>query len=790
MTTTDSAWSLRVWQSDDDLPNNNVTGIAQTHDSYLWIATQTRVTRFDGDHFESIARHLFAPGTKQRVSKLLASRGGGLWLAMDHGPLFYAHTGEVQTYTNGLPDGIVESLTEDRDGGVWIVYRGTPVCRLKNGTIKKFAGAEGLPDWNVCSLALDGTGRLWFAKGGWVGVFTNEHFVPLWQLATRNTTVRVAAASDGGIWIAAGAELYKAMDKGNPQKLGVMRPDMVGAQPSALMEDRDGGVWIGTTSAGLFHYDGSDFEKVPTSHREILSLLEDREGNMWVGTGGGGLNQIQSRAIALENNASGLPYESLRSVSEDNRGALWAVTQGGLLLCRERGVWSTISTNQLWRGDTITCVVADKSGDVWIGTANADLFRLRDGHLTLWTAGDGIVSHTIHTLMVASNGDLWIGGTAPAQLQRLRNGQFKNFAVPRSAGVVRAMAEDAAGNIWAGSNKGTLVRVAGDQLVDETARLSTTNSIRTLYATPEGSIWIGYAGHGLGRLKNDRISHVTADQGLYDDFISEIVADGKGWLWFGADHGIFKVREQELLLASEQSRSHVHSIHYGRGDGLPSLQANFDQTPNAWRGRDGKIWMPMSTALAVVNPDNFHGEASQPPVLLNRVMVDDEPVASYGGIFSVATNMSLDNPGGTLKLPPGYHRLEFDFTALSFSAPENIVFEYCLKGFDDDWVEAGTDRMATYSRLAAGNYQFLIRARNGNGYWTRPVTAVNLNVAPFLWQTWWFQSTIVLTFTLFVIAIVRYVSFRRLQSRVRLLERQAVLDKERGRIARDIHDQL
>src|SRR3954469_10935969 len=103
--TTDSAWSLRVWQSDDDLPNNNVTGIAQTRDSYLWIATQTRLTRFDGDHFENIARRMFAPGTKERVSKLVASHHGGLWMAMDHGPLIYVRAGVVKTFAHGVPDG-------------------------------------------------------------------------------------------------------------------------------------------------------------------------------------------------------------------------------------------------------------------------------------------------------------------------------------------------------------------------------------------------------------------------------------------------------------------------------------------------------------------------------------------------------------------------------------------------------------------------------------------------------------------------------------------------------------
>src|SRR4051812_30242587 len=75
---TNSDWTLRVWQSADGLPNNNVTGLAQTPDGYLWIATLTRLTRFDGNRFEGIPRGVFAPGSSQRTSTLLRSHDGGL----------------------------------------------------------------------------------------------------------------------------------------------------------------------------------------------------------------------------------------------------------------------------------------------------------------------------------------------------------------------------------------------------------------------------------------------------------------------------------------------------------------------------------------------------------------------------------------------------------------------------------------------------------------------------------------------------------------------------------------
>jgi len=141
-------------------------------------------------------------------------------------------------------------------------------------------------------------------------------------------------------------------------------------------------------------------------------------------------------------------------------------------------------------------------------------------------------------------------------------------------------------------------------------------------------------------------------------------------------------------------------------------------------------------------------------------------------------------------LPPGHRRLEIDFTALSFSTPENIAFEYRLRGLDDHWMPAGPARNAAYSRLTAGAYEFQVRGRNSDGVWSEAGTTLAFTVAPFFWQTWWFRLATTGLFAVVLVATVRYVSFRRLRSRLRLLEQQAALDRERARIARDLHDHL
>ena len=247
-------------------------------------------------------------------------------------------------------------------------------------------------------------------------------------------------------------------------------------------------------------------------------------------------------------------------------------------------------------------------------------------------------------------------------------------------------------------------------------------------------------------------------------------------------------------MAEGRSRR-VRSIHYGRSEGLPSLQGTFGESPDALRSRDGRLWMPMRTALVVVDPEKLGENVEPPPIFLSRASMDDRRIAWYSGVLPQPTNpaapvLALGGADTLLRLPPGHRLLDFEFVAPSLAAPENVQFRYRLEGFEDDWVEAGGRRTARYPRLSAGNYVFRVTACNRDGVWNTVGASLRLVVTPFFWQTWWFRFAALAAFTLAIIAIVRYVSFRRLYQRLRLLEQQAALYKERARIAKDIHDDL
>jgi signal transduction histidine kinase/ligand-binding sensor domain-containing protein len=783
-------WSFRNWQLEEGLPNNFVVGTARTADGYLWVATRMGLARFDGVRFEPVPTRDFFDAPIQGQRALTASRQGGFWLALDPGIVVHLNFDSYRVYTNSATDLVPSKLLEDRDGALWIMYRSGQLYRLKDGAWKEFGSADGLPEGAPCSLACDAQGQIWFARGRAVGVFRSGRFETLAQTRSRETVI--CSAPPDGIWVCSGPEVFRFHEGGQLEPVGTLHASHPNTSPTVMVQDQEGALWIGTYESGLYRFDGSEFERMPSSDRQIESITQESDGRFWVGTAGG-LNLLAPQAIRIETEENGLPFAAVRSICEDTNGTLWAATENGELACRGSNGWSTAQRTAEWQKAFVSSVASDRDNALWLGTQSRRLYRWRNGSLDSWGSGEGLIGRWINTLLVSRSGEVWIAEEKPDALQCVRDGQVRTVPLPEGVRSIRAMAEDPAGTIWIGartdSGKGMVLRVNHDTVTDESHQsMAPRRPIRCMYATADGSIWIGSPGeHGLVRLKQGRFSRITTDQGLSDTVISQIVAD-REWIWCAADHGLFRVRQEELDAVADGRLEHVHSVRYGKSEDLPGLQGLAYGSSGTLRDRSGLLWIPMRTGLAVVDPKRLR-EQPEPPVKIERVLVDQQPIAAYGGLAPVAGALDL-RKHTTVLLPPTHRRLEIEFTALSFGSPENERFRYRLDGYDETWTEVGTPRRAVYPRLAAGDYRFRVIACNDEGVWNNRGETIAFTVAPLLWQTWWFRALTLAVFAALVTMLARYVSFRRLRQELHALELQAGLARERSRMARDLHDQF
>jgi signal transduction histidine kinase len=188
--------------------------------------------------------------------------------------------------------------------------------------------------------------------------------------------------------------------------------------------------------------------------------------------------------------------------------------------------------------------------------------------------------------------------------------------------------------------------------------------------------------------------------------------------------------------------------------------------------------------VAIVNPLEITTNQVVPPVLIEALIAGGEIVGPLPG------EGAKKEHDGTLQVRPGKRRFEIQYTGLSFTAPGKVRFRHRLKGLEDEWQEAGTRRVAEYSYLRPGDYRFQVIACNNDNVWNNNGATLSFTVLPFFWQTTWFRSAIVLVLGATFGTAIFLGSRRRLRVRLDRLERQRGIERERARIARDIHDDL
>jgi ligand-binding sensor domain-containing protein len=403
-------WARRVWQLDEGLPSANVTGIAQTPDGYLWLATQTGLTRFDGLEFKVIPVPVGRP--RPFILAMLLDHAENFWLAEREGSSLIARFGHgaphLFTTAEGLPDAQPGQLLEAADHAIWICYSDGSVCRITpDDHVTRLTAKEGLPDDGICSLTLDAQGVLWFAKGSQYGYWQENHFEKAGDLKDRNPLI--LGARNGGLWFCTGTQILRAVSNLPPVAVAAFEGHTDHSHPSAMFEDFNGRLWVGTVSEGLFQLEHTNFFKVETSQNRIRTIFRDHEGSLWVGTDGGGLDRIFPKAVELRGRDEGLPFETVRSLAEDRNGDLWVVTQDGALTRLPDGDWSGAQPVADWPGGIAHNVVMDQEGVMWIGTYRRGLLRWHDGKFSRVGALAGLGGTTIRSLLVDHRGDLWIG---------------------------------------------------------------------------------------------------------------------------------------------------------------------------------------------------------------------------------------------------------------------------------------------------------------------------------------------------------------------------------------------
>lgn len=773
-----------AWGVEHGLPRNNVRTITQTRDGYLWFGTLDGLVRFDGVRFTTF-RTDNTPGMRgNAVASLAAGRDGSLWAATSGGLLRY-RDGRVRTYTtaDGLARDMVIAVHEDRAGRVWAGGYGG-LSRLDGERFTSYTARDGLPAAMVYSIDdddQDGTLLVGTVSGGLVRMAGGRLSSVATPAQLPNGTVRAAArGADGTLWVATSGGLAWTADVPNiaaPPPITALRA-FFGRDPvNTLARDRGGRLWVGGKH-GLARLDpggvGGGVATFDDSAERALgsvsALYEDREGSVWIGTFDRGLHRLRRGAFASYPGVGGLGGSPPGVVCEDAHGVVWVGSERGLTALRDgRPVRSYGASDGV---GAVGALANGPDGSLWLGTP-LGVTRLRDGRFSRYTARDGLLGGEMFALAVERDGTVAVGTSSG--LTRLTLGPDGRVAHAARYTRIEGLADNTVHALAAARDGGLWVGTAGGLHLFRDGRLSTYTkrdglsheAVVSLHEDPDGALWIGTFGGGLDHLAGGRLTAWGTRQGLASDVVWAIVPDGRGALWLSGMRGVSSVRVQDLVDQAAGRRARVSPAVYDTHDGLASAQMNGGYGPTAWRAHDGRLWFADGTGVAVVDPAHLPHNPLPPPVRVEEVVADGRP-------------LPVDAP---LAVAPDTRRLDILYTALSLRVPERVRFRYRLEGFDDRWVDAGAERVAHFTGLRPGRYRFHVTASNDAGVWNPDGAAVTVRALPRFYQTPWFAAA--------AAAVLGASSYAAYLLRRRALEQRfALVLAERTRIARELHDSL
>ena len=788
------------WQTSDGLPENLVSSFVQTRDGYLWAGTFGGLVRFDGLRFVTFGVYNSDAFFNDRIKTLYQDHNGDLWIGIDYGGLIRFHAGKFTRYTSqqGLRSDFVVGAAEDSSGNLWVGGNGG-LDRWANGKFIVDECGKQLENQGVKSIHAGMAGRVWITTAEGVYVIHNrklEQYSIPGSIGQAGQIGSVQEDTTGHLWVF-GPDFATRFALNEASKEPAAREPFFRDGVSSFCEGSNGDFWFGTWQHGLFHWcegQGTNFDRINgITDSQIQAVYQDRDQNLWVGTTARGLYRVRPQTIEIHSVVAGPRDPDTLTVVEDSAGRLWVGTYRAGLFASGEGRHDSFSQMPgAYDSSAIWSLCPARDGSLWVGTWDYGLFKLKDGRVSTFDRRNGLSDNAVQSIYEDKDGTLWVG-TFSGGLNHFDGRTFTNYGAKDGldALYITCILRTRDGTLWVGSDGWGVYRFAHGRFVCYTKKSGlSSNDVLALYEDNEGHLWVGTQGDGgLSCRDGDHFVSMTRQSGLPADAIKEILDDDFGNLWLGSNRGILRADKSELNAFVEGKVPKLHIVTYGSRDGLINVECRGGTQPAACKASDGKLWFATHEGLVMIDPRKIISNRRSPEVIIEEVLVDGRSIWSFDqrGRQTAAEGSSS---AFDVQLRPGDQGCEIRYTSPSLSAPEKEQFKYRMEGLDSEWTEAGTERTAVYKYLPPGKYRFKVFACSENGVWSETPASVTLYRPPPFWQAWWFLVLSGLFMAITVSFTARWLTKRRMKRRLEEIQRQHALERERNRIASDIHDEL
>lgn len=764
--------------------------IVQDQQGFIWIGGSNGLARYNGHSFELF---LHNPKDLRSLSNnfvwdLLVDHRGNLWVATTNGlNRFIPETQSFERYLNSsanpasLISNDVYTLLEDRDGKLWVGTRqGLDRFDPDKRGFRHFKHAPedpgSLSDNNITALYQDARGTLWVGTRQGLNVFNaSSQTFSLFDYAARpdffDTRLSIRALLEDeahNLWVGTDNGLFRFNQKTgaaqhyqqDPADLGSLSDNRVWK----LLIDSKSTLWVATDHGGLnqyqhesdsfLRYQHDPYDTSSLASDQVREIFEDNAGDYWVALFPTGVDYADHTASVFTvyshdpENSDSLSHDAVLSIAPGPDNQIWVGTEGGLNLWhpehdhfhhfrQQPGDKTSLGAN------AVLAITRDKGGRFWFGTWSGGLNLYLPETETFKrfmpdpANRNSISSAYVWSLLGDSQGQLWIG-TESGDLDRYdpATDTFTHFTpnledpTALSGGFIRAILEDSKGTIWVGTLQGLNRFDAATQTFTRfqhqqgNANSLPHNAVAALLEDSKQRLWVGTES-GLALMldaESGRFRTFSNDQGLPNDSIMGMHEDDRGYLWINTLNGLSRFDpEQEVF------------TNYSR---LNGLAGNIMNRPAIHFSDSGDMWVGSTKGLTRFRPDAVRDNTLVPPMVYTSFRVFNQEVV-IGPESLLQKHIQFSD-----HLVLNYKTTMFSlhFAALSYRNSAANRYAYRMQGFDEQWIEAGNNRSATYTNLNPGNYLFTVKGSNNNGVWNEAGRSIRITVLPPPWRTWWAYS--------------------------------------------------
>lgn len=771
----------KQWAIDAGAPAD-IWALAQGKDGYLWLGTGNGLYRFDGVRFERFEPPASEAFRSNDITALAMLPDDSMWIGFYYGGASVKRGDHLRHYLPGrdFPAGTVFTFAQTMDGGVWAATEGG-LARF-DGRRWQVVGADwGYPARHADWLIVGRDGTLWVTTGeGLVFLRRGTHRFEATDQAVYRDSV-LAQSPDGTLWLSDhnhGTRALPGLDADHPRIGALAAPMDDEGWSHRLLFDRYGDLWgTGVDKGGVWRMAGygSREQGQPLRQADLterfdrhgglptdraVPLLEDAEGTVWAGTNMG--------LVSFHRNNVNVPLDvplgnaAHYAMAMDGQGTPWILNDG--TLWRVDGATATRVRTDL---HDIYSALFDRDDALWM-IGRHDIYRLRDGRLDNTPLPQD--ANTVSAFAVDRAGDPWIAFAARG-LFRLHDGRFLPEApVPSLAGLTpTSLAIDAGDHLWLGYPDDLLADVDGTH-ARLYARADGLHVGRITVIEPLGDDVLVGGELGLARLRAGRVQSMAVADDAFGN-ISGIARTADGDLWLNTGKGVLRLSAGEADMAFSRPGYRPAYRLFDYDDGLPGIALQAAMTSSVLADAAHDLWFMTNQGPAWIQPGRLFANPLPPAVRILGLVAD-------GAHHEAASGW---------RLPKGTGNVQLLYTATSLAIPSRVRFRYRLEGVDAGWQDAGNRREAFYANLKPGSYRFRVIAANDDGIWNTQGATLDFSIAPWFYQTIWFDILCALAVTALVMALFAWRT-RLAAERVHLQLSERM--DERERIARDIHDTL